>query len=131
MADVGIGIYAITDRPDPETRVSGNTLVAVRLARRLLTTNGAFLAIGDEDAYESLNLRDYLGMRPTTDDIAALNSAMAQVLSTEERCSEVTASATFAAGHLAVAASGTAADGPFAFVIELSALTGARLREIT
>lgn len=131
MAEYGIGIYALTDRPDPEVRCSGTTLVSVRLARRLLTPNGAFLAIGDEEPYESLNLRDWLGLRPTADEVNALNAAMSQVLGSEERVTTVTATATFAAGVLSVAVSGTAAEGPFNFVVELSALTGARIRSIS
>jgi len=131
MADYGVGIYAITDRPDPEIRCSGKTLAAVRLARRLLTTNGAFTAIGDDEPYETLNLRDYLGLRPTQDDIAALNSAMVQVLGTDKRVVTVTASATFAAGLLSVLVSAELEDGPLDFVVELDALTGARIRVIS
>lgn len=130
MADFGTGIYALTDRPDPEVRCSGNTLVAVRLARRLLTPNGAFEAIGDTHPYESLNLRDWLGMRPTPDQVAELNSSMVQVLGTDERVSSVSAVATFAGGQLSVAVSGETAAGPFNFVVELAQLTGARLAEI-
>lgn len=131
MADFGVGIYAITDRPDPEVRCDGRLLVAVRVARRLLTTNGAFTAIGDDEPYETLNLRDYLGWRPGPDDIAALNGAMTQVLGTEKRVAAVTAAATFAGGLISVSVSAELDDGPFDFRVELDALTGPRIRVIS
>lgn len=124
----GIGIAAITDRPDPEVRVSGLLHVGHRLARRLFTPNGALLAIGDDAPYETLNLRDWIGARPTAAEVEQLNTAMAGILSADEAVETVTAAATFVGGLLSVAVEGTGAEGPFAFVITADAVTGAQIR---
>ncbi len=127
--DYGIGIAALTDRPDPEQRVSGLTHLEYRLARRLLCRNGALLAIGDAGAYDSLDLRDYLGTRDAR-EIAQLGTLAQQVLSTDDEVETVSVTASFAGGVLSVAVSGTGADGPFAFVIDSSAVTGPAIRGI-
>lgn len=126
--DYGIGIAAITDRPDPEVRVSGLTHVGYRLARRLFTPNGALLAIGDDAPYETLNLRDWLGARPTVAEVEQLNTSMSSILSADEAVETVTAAATFVGGALSVSVNGTGADGPFAFVIAADAVTGVQIR---
>jgi len=127
MADYGIGIAATTDRPSPERLASGTTVLAYDLARSLLQENGAAQDIGDPVAYRTLNLRDWLGARPTDAEIQQLNRSMKQVLEQDERVDSVTAVATFSGGTLRVLVSGTGDVGPFQFIMSVLSVSSVTL----
>jgi hypothetical protein len=126
--DYGIDVAGVLDWPDPEELASGPANLANALARRLLTPEGALLDVGDEEPYDSIDLRDWLASHPSSGDLDALNTAMHQVLSQDERVDTVSAVATFTAGVLTVNVSGQGAAGPFAFVLTIDAVSGAQLR---
>lgn len=128
MADYGTDVNAVLDRPDPETLATGTRNLANRLARRLLTTNGALTDIGDEAQYDTLNLRDWLAARPSGSDIGNLNTSMQQILAQDEEVDTVTASATWAAGVLSVTVNGVGSAGPFEFLLTIGDVSSAVLR---
>lgn len=125
--DYGTDVRALDDLPDPDALVSGDLNVAYALGRRLLQPTGVLLEIGDEEPYDSLDLREYLGKRLSPQEVRDLEAACERVLAQEERVETVSASVTFVAGAIAVSVSGEGSEGPFDLVLTVDNVTAAKL----
>lgn len=128
MADYGTDIEALDDLPDPEVLCSGERNAAYAQARRLLTPDGALEDIGDLSAYDSLDLRDWFGARPSTEDKRTLDADVKTVLQADARARSVAARVDFSAGELAVTSRTVGDDGPFGLVLSISAVDSVALK---
>lgn len=120
----GTDVQALDDLPDPEVLASGDLNVVYALARRLAQDPDALEEIGDTNEYDSINLNDWLGGdfdltdRTVLDD---LQQQATQVLRKDPRVLDVTVQATYATGTLQVVVKGQGSDGPFGFVLPITA----------
>ncbi len=120
----GTDVQALDDLPDPEVLASGDLNVVYALARRLAQDPDALEEIGDTNEYDSINLNDWLGGdfdltdRSVLDDI---QQQATQVLLKDPRVLSVTVQAAYATGTLTVVVKGQGSEGPFSFVLAVSA----------
>ena len=123
MTDFGTDLQALTTLPDPEIFVSGHANVAYGIARRWLTPYGAWDEIGYPDQVTTLDLREQLGARLSPDDLTLLQAQLEESATEDERVQSIDLSVTFSDGTLTVDATPTTADGPFHFILSVSAVS--------
>jgi len=120
----GTDVQAFNDLPDPEMLCSGDLNVVYALARRLANDADAMAEIGDNNEYDAINLNDWLGgdfdltNRTVTDD---LQQQATQVLLKDPRVLSVSVQVTYTQGTLNVKVQGQGSNGPFSFVLPVSA----------
>lgn len=122
----GTDVQALYDLPDPEITCSEQTAAAYQCARRLLTPSGAMQDIGEVQQYDSIDVRDWLGGRFNLTDPAVLRDLEAQAtqaLLDDPFVTAVTVSASYSAGTLTLSVQVQGAQGPFSFVLAVSAVT--------
>lgn len=129
----GVDVYCVDDELDPGTIATGELNVACAMARRLLTQPEALTEIGDTIPYDCIDVRDWLGRRGSfgandRSDLDDLQVQAIQVLRQDPRVASVQVQATYAQGLLTVSAQGQGSDGPFSFVLSVSAVTAPLLR---
>jgi hypothetical protein len=126
--DYGTDIRALDDLPDPEVLTSGEENAAYAEARRLITPDGVYEEIGDLTPYDCLDLRDWLGKRPTTNDKASLKSQATQVLTQDPRAAGADVDVSFVGEALELDAQIEGTDGPFSLVLAVDQ-QGAHLKD--
>jgi hypothetical protein len=122
--DYGVDVQALTDLPDPEVLCSGDLNAAYALARRLANDSDAMEEIGDTDEYDAINLVDWLGQDFDLTDptvIDDLQQRATQVLQKDPRVLSVRVQATVTSGTLNVTVNGQGSNGPFSFVLPVTA----------
>jgi hypothetical protein len=122
----GIDVQAITDLPDPEVLCSENACAAYQCARRLTTPSGAMQDIGEVVQYDSIDVRDWLGARFNLTDPSVqtdLQTQATQVLLEDPFVVAAQVLVAFSAGVLSLTVQVQGANGPFGFVLQVSALT--------
>lgn len=126
--DYGTDIEALTDLPDPEVLCSGERNAAHAQARRLLTPDGAMEDVGDLSAYDSLDLREWFGKRPSAADKASLDASVKTVLQADARARSVASRVDITAGELTVTSRTAGDDGPFGLVLAIAGVDSATLK---
>jgi len=130
--DYGTDLAALDDLPETDQLVSGELNAAYAVARRWLTPSGGLSDAGDTSAYESFDVREYLGRRLPLDASGNLDAATRNEIEQRavrcakgdvERVRSATVSVTFSKGMLSMRAQVVGADGPFTFVLEVTRLT--------
>jgi hypothetical protein len=127
--DYGTDIAALTDLPDPEVLVSGETNAAYAEARRLLTPTGALEEVGETAPYDSMDVRDWLGQRLDATTLDDLQAQVSQVLVEDPRALAADVSVPpLAAGALRISSQVEGTQGPFSFVLTVDGVTAMLLR---
>lgn len=129
--DYGVDVLALDDLSDPETLVPQDLNVAYAMARRLLTPAGAMEDIGDTAAYDSIDIRDWLGARFRLSERTAIDDLQqqaTQVMKQDERVDSVSVLASYNQGRLSVGVKGVGKNGPFSFVLSVDGVTATLLR---
>jgi hypothetical protein len=121
-------VLAIDDLPDPERVGAGEDNAVRALARRLLQPPDANAEIGDLVPIETIDLRDYLGDTPTTQELRDLEAVVERCIADDERVREVeSVSAVHGGNRLQVSVSGLGSEGPFSFVLSVDDVSVALL----
>jgi hypothetical protein len=125
--DTGVDVAALDDLPDPEVLVSGALNRAYALARRLLNPTGCLEEIGDFEAYDSIDVREWLGDRPNATTLRSRETQAAQVLGADPTVTSVDVTVTYLAGAVRIAVEAEGQDGPTAFVLTVDKVTASLL----
>lgn len=128
MASVvyGTTVQALVDLPDPCVLCSEQVAAAYACARRWTTPSGAYDDIGEVTQYDSIDTREWLGGRFNLTDQSVLNDLQTQatqVLQDEPFASQVAVVVSYASGTLALTGQIQGANGPFSFVLNVTAVT--------
>lgn len=134
--DYGTDLAALDDLPETDELVSGELNAAYAVARRWLTPSGGLTDAGVTAPYESFDVREYLGRRVALDARGQLDAATKQEIEqTATRCAKgdprvrsVEVTVSFSGGTLFMRAKVEGADGPFTFVLAVSAVSAATLQ---
>ena len=128
-------LAALDDLPARGATVFGEKAAAYRIARRLLTPEGGLADVIEEDSDEwpelnalTLDLREWCGLAVSAADIRDLEARIVAVVSDAEDVSAATAAVTFADRVLSVTVDAVGAEGPFSFVLDVSAVSSSVLR---
>lgn len=127
--DYGVDVAALDDLPDPEVLTTETENVAYGVGRSWLTPQDGLSDVGYEGPYTSLDLRDYLGARLPPGQVAVLQRQLEAIALQHPDVASITVTVAFAGGSISVTARGTGADGPFAFVVNVDAVTSTLLLE--
>lgn len=123
----GTDIRALDDIDDPEQYASGVENVALARARALLEPPNVGEMIGDPLENDTLNLRAWLGRRPSQSDMFSLEERVDDVLRNDDRIDELVSEVEFTERAISVAFEVTANDETVSYVLELDEVNGATL----
>lgn len=121
--DYGLSLRVLDDLPVRADYVSGAETLAYALARRLITPSGGYNDCGDPSAYDSIDLRKYVGSRMSASDLAARQAEANAALQQDERVLTVSCVLTVGAGELLATVDGDGDEGPFRFVASIDEIT--------
>lgn len=108
---------------DPGLRlVSGRTMLAQAIGRRITTRPGSLAWIGESDTY-GIDVRDALGSDTDSRGAFALGAAVQAEVLRDERVRACDVTPTLAGGALALVLRLADADGPFRLTVAVSDLT--------
>lgn len=119
MPDYGTDLSCVVDLDAGLAEVTGNTLLAQALARRLITPRGGLL----DDPNYGYDLTQFLNADIGPTDLASITAAVNAELLKDERVLSASVTVTFAGTVLSVTAQINAANGPFSFVLAVSNVT--------
>lgn len=123
----GTDIKALDDISDPEEYTTGEENVAYSQARRLLEPPDTNLRYGDDLENDTINLRDWIGKRPTAGDLFGLGQTIDDVLTRDERVQSVTASVEHTQSSIDVSFDETVNDKQATLVLSIDAASSATL----
>lgn len=127
MADFGADLAALDDLPDPDQMVSQAADVGYSICRRLLQSQDAFAEIGDLEPYTCVDVRDWIGKRPSADEKRDLEATVARIAREDPRVDSATSSIVFGTSTIQVTISVVLADGPFSYVLTVDQVSAALL----
>lgn len=120
VADFGTEISCVTDIAPDGRIVSGNTVVAEAVARRLRTPRGRLI----DDPNYGFDVAGYLADDMSASDLAALQSGIIAECLKDERIQAATAAVDLTLGALTVKINlTTSVLGPFRLTLSVSATT--------
>lgn len=124
--DFGTDIAVADDLTPVWALASGMDNLALSVLRRITTPEGSLDEIdGDDEPYESIDIRIWLNARLSDVELARLRARLPAVIENEERIlsCDVDVDFTFETREMEIRISGDTDDGPFDLVIAASAVT--------
>lgn len=123
----GTDIRALTDIEDPEQYSSGEENVALSQARRLLQPEGTNEKVGDPLQNDTINVREWLGSRPSAQQLDVREAEVVDVLTQDDRVAAVDVSVEFTNSAIEIAFSETVNGRENDLVLSIDKVTGAKL----
>lgn len=127
--DYGTDLPALDDLPESDALISGPLNAAYAVARRWLTPSGGLADAGDNSAYESFDVREYLGRRVDASALNEIEALATRCAKQDVRVQSITVTASISGGMLSLRAEVDGADGPFTFILNVSDVSVAVLLE--
>lgn len=119
----GTDIKALDDITDPEEYTTGAENVAYAQARRLLEPPNTHELVGDLEPYDSIDIRAWLGKRPTAQGLANMEADAADVLNRDERAANVDVTVDFTGSNVSVSFSQDANDEEQRLVLDVNSVS--------
>lgn len=133
MTDLGtdistpVGSDGVIDLDPTFAVVSGRTALVQALARAITTQTGVLAWIGDDPDY-GMDVRDYLGGEDDARTTFVVASKVETTFLRDERVTAAKVDVTVLAGRMTIAARVADSQGPFRFVLVVSAVSVETLR---
>lgn len=123
----GTDIRALDDLHDPEQYTSGVENVAHARARAIMEPPNTNALYGDPLENDTLNIRAWLGKRPSATDLVTLEGEVDDVLRNDDRIDELTSSVAITDKAISVEFEVTANDETVPYVLTIDQVSGATL----
>lgn len=117
--DYGTDLWCVSDLTSDMSEVSGRTLLAQALARRLQTPRGGLI----DDPDYGFDVTAYIDDDLTDREIARIRTGISAECVKDERVSSVTVTTTFAKSTLVIAIDVVDLQGPFRLVLAATSVT--------
>jgi phage baseplate assembly protein W len=119
MAELGRDLSCLQDLDATGLEVSGRTVLAQAVLRRLITPRGRLI----DDANYGFDLTQFIDDDLGPADLARIRAGIEAECLKDERVAVVTAKVTLTAGVMVVTVNLTDSAGPFTLVVAVSAIT--------